>query len=596
MYIDTAFCCSIVNLVGDFVYRPPVVRLEDEADLIPSDTEMEKENGNLTTTKVIFKDDEGESGLLHSKTVLEESKEIEKYSRLSMRNDINDGNVGTEGQHLSEQVEMDIAGDQETFCQEGLNIYMKGQTYCTEANKRHFQEDTDNQDSPPGGGGLYNVSIVGDDPLINTDHLEEDTTNKDLGKTVDQNIVDKTVDMEASFSDDVPDEGLKEVSHFDPQNTDKVCIYSRDIDALSVKEPVQKVLNKMANGNGVSYKLGSTNKEFEKKRALTIDTDLLSTGARLPDIFPDSSSQFLVDCENGIKLYVDLNNRNTEYCMKTQSYEFCSSEVHECIAQWKGMKGFSISDDTSMVTENKLKSRHLTDLHVLEVEKASNLPLSVRDGHLGTSTSGFVASTSPQNIPKKIEASREHRRMSSVLIPPHGANRCLSPLLSHGASRPPSPVISHGGNIFLSFSSAGRCRRQSYDNQKIDQDKHSSEGYISVTPQSSKAVKDFCVQSKPLENESLCVRKQYGFSKTKTVDETAASHAYIAAGPARSPSMNDADTQDVEMVDHELCGASGMKILKREREDQQGVQSQEEVCESVKTCKNSLTYCNRTSD
>jgi len=75
-------------------------------------------------------------------------------------------------------------------------------------------------------------------------------------------------------------------------------------------------------------------------------------------------------------------------------------------------------------------------------------------------TSNFLQSqnvtlTSPVVSTKKLEASRELRRTSSVLIPPHGANIGLSPFISQKSIWFSSPLVPpHKANRLLFPTSA----------------------------------------------------------------------------------------------------------------------------------------------
>ena len=159
-----------------------------------------------------------------------------------------------------------------------------------------------------------------------------------------------------------------------------------------------------------------------------------------------SSFQFFVECDNGIKLFVDLAKDSPLNSSKTRNYEF---SLPRDIDDHKHVR-----DDTVMANTTN-GSAKLGDLQpqIPYIQSSANL-------NKIACTSNFLQSqnvtlTSPVVSTKKLEASRELRRTSSVLIPPHGANIGLSPFISQKSIWFSSPLVPpHKANRLLFPTSA----------------------------------------------------------------------------------------------------------------------------------------------
>jgi hypothetical protein len=301
----------------------------------------------------------------------------------------------------------------------------------------------------------------------NTDHSDKVITNKDLTvETVNQSSGDMALNTPVKSGNEFAYEWLNEVSLVETKNTED-CTHRKYRNDLSMKEPVGVTVSEGVGSKGTPDSLASINDKFEKNKTLTVNTDLLSSDIGFINTSPEDSSQYSVECDNGIKLYVDLKNRTPIEFRKAENYEFCSSErTHECNSyaeplQLHVMKGLSTSEDTYNLAEKKMLSNKAISLNPLD---------SFGDSHLGTHRLGCVAYTSSKNILKKTEPSRELRRASSILIPPHGANRCLSSRMSHGSRMLSSPLFPHGASRFLStYSTGGSCRHRACKEQQVNE-------------------------------------------------------------------------------------------------------------------------------
>ena len=93
-----------------------------------------------------------------------------------------------------------------------------------------------------------------------------------------------------------------------------------------MKEPVGAMVSDGAGSKGTSNSLASINDKFEMKRTPIANTDLVSSDNGLINTSPEDSSRYSVECDNGIKLYVDLKNRSLIEFRKADNYESCSPE------------------------------------------------------------------------------------------------------------------------------------------------------------------------------------------------------------------------------------------------------------------------------
>lgn len=220
-----------------------------------------------------------------------------------------------------------------------------------------------------------------------------------------------------------------------------------------------------------------------------------------------SSSQFFVECENGIKLSVDLIQDSPLNWMKTCNYEF---SLPQDLDDHKHERGHTLMENTTN------GSAKLGDLQpqIPDIKSSASLnQIACSSNFLQNQSITF---TSPVVPTKKPEASRELRRTSTVLIPPHGANRVLSPFSSQKSSRFLSLISAQKTNSFLFPSSAvARGKHWISDNEEIDQLSCLSERSEPMTAEPSKVVEDFhgesgavapeknmlLSQNKPLNNE-----------------------------------------------------------------------------------------------
>lgn len=535
-----------------------ITRLEDETGNSNSlNTEIAEENGISVVTKFLIKDQEEETCSLQSSIETENTEVIRKDGLLVVTDDCND-----QAQAIaSEEVEMDFVDKRSD------DIGRK----C-KANDRDCQPYISVQQGPPDGGGVGDPSMenllldIATDstnhasPQSNTDHSDKVITNKDLTvETVSQSSGDIALNAPVKSGNEFTYEWLNEDSLVETQNTEDHT-HRKYRNDLSMKEPVGAMVSEGAGSKGTSNSLASINDKFEMKRTPIANTDLVSSDNGLINTSPEDSSRYSVECDNGIKLYVDLKNRSLIEFRKADNYEFCSPEQNqECNSyaeplQLQHMKGLSTSKDIYDLGEKKMLSNKAVSLNPHD---------SFRDCHLSTHSLGCVASTSPKNVSKKIEPSREGRRASSIVIPPHGANRCLQPHISLGSKILPSPLFPHGASRFLSpYSTGGNCRQRACKEQEIDNDNQSKESFMPMTEQSSKIEENFCIRSRALESELLHERTDSVFTNT-TMEETVVKDTCVEARALKGLPINILGVPDVNL-DHELFNTSEMKNLKNE--------------------------------
>lgn len=540
------------------VLENPITRLEDETGNSNSlNTEIAEENGISVVTKFLIKDQEEETCSLQSSIETENTEVIRKDGLLVATDDCND-----QAQAISsEEVEMDFVDKRSD------DIGRK----C-KANDRDCQPYISVQQGPPDGGGVGDPSMenllldIATDstnhasPQSNTDHSDKVITNKDLTvETVSQSSGDIALNAPVKSGNEFTYEWLNEDSLVEAQNTEDHT-HRKYRNDLSMKEPVGAMVSEGAGSKGTSNSLASINDKFEMKRTPNANTDLVSSDNGLINTSPEDSSRYSVECDNGIKLYVDLKNRSLIEFRKADNYEFCSPEQkQECNSyaeplQLQHMKGLSTSEDIYDLGEKKMLSNKAVSLNPHD---------SFRDCHLSTHSLGCVASTSPKNVSKKIEPSREGRRASSIVIPPHGANRCLQPRISLGSKILPSPLFPHGASRFLSpYSTGGNCRQLACKEQEIDNDNQSKESFMPMTEQSSKIEENFCIRSRALESELLHERTDSVFTNT-TMEETVVKDTCVEARALKGLPINILGVPDVNL-DHELFNTSDMKNLKNE--------------------------------
>lgn len=254
-----------------------------------------------------------------------------------------------------------------------------------------------------------------------------------------------------------------------------------------------------------------------------------------------SSFQFLVECDNGIKLSVDLAKDSPLNWMKTCNYEF---SLPRDLDDHKHDRGDTVMTNTTN------GSATLGDLRpqIPDIESSANLnQIACSSNFLQSQNVSF---TSPVFSTKKPESSRELRRTSSVLIPPHGANRgLLSPFISQKSSRFSSPLnSSHKANRFLFPSSAvARGKHWTSVSEEIDKSSCLSERSEPMTAEPSKVVEDFNAQSGAPEKNGLL---------------------------SLNEPLNDG-CPDVEMAEQSLH--SSMKMSKNEVGEQQDIQHKGKV-------------------
>lgn len=544
----------------------PITRLEDETGNSNSlNREMSEENGILAVTKFLINDEEEEPCSLHLSIEMENTEVIRKDCLLVVTDDCT-----KRAQAISsQQVEMNF-------------VDKKSDDICkkSKANDIDCQAYISVQEGSP-DGWVDDVSM-GNFPLVaaseltnhafhqsNTDHSDKVITNKDLTvETVNQRSGDMALNTPVKSRNEFTYERLNEVSLVETKNTQD-CMHGKYRNDLSIKKPVGDMVSEGVDSKGTSNSLASISDKFEKKITPSVNTDLLSSDIGRINMSNEDSSQYSVECDNGIKLYVDLKNRTPMEFRKAENYEFCSSErTDECNSdaeplQLHVMKGLSTSEDTYNLAEKKMLSNKAILSNPLD---------SFGDRELGTPRLGCVASTSPKNITKKIEPSRELRRASSILIPPHGANRCLSPSFSHSSRMLSSPLFPHGASRFLSpYSTGGICRQQACKEQQIDNGNQLKESFMPETEQSSKVGENFCTQSRALESK---LRTELGFTNT-TTEETVMEDTCTEVGASKGPPINNPEVPDVK-VDHGPFNISYMKNLKNEPMEPQDSSSEME--------------------
>lgn len=464
------------------VLENQITRLEDETGNSNTlNTEIAEENGISVVTKFLIKDQEEEPCSIQSSIETENAEAIRKDGLLVVTDNCND-----QAQAISsEEFEMDF-------------VDKKSDDICRKcnANDRDFQAYIRGQEGPPDGGGVGDTSM---ENLVvdiatdftnhashqnNTGHSDKVITNKDLTvETVSQSRGDIALNTSVKSGNEFAYEWLNEDSLVDTQNTEDHT-HRKYRNDLSMKEPVGVMVSEGAGSKETSNSLASINDKFEMKRTLTVNTDLVSSDNGFINTSPEDSSRYSVECDNGIKLFVDLKNRSLIEFRKAENYEFCSPEQkQECNSyaeplQLQHMKGLSTSEDIYNRAEKKMLSNKAVSLNPHD---------SFGDSHLSTHSLGCAASTSPKNMSKKIESSRELRRASSIIIPPHGANRCLRPRMSHGSRMLSSTLFPHGASRFLSpYSTGGNCRQGACKEQQID------------TTMEETVLKDTCVEARAL--------------------------------------------------------------------------------------------------
>ncbi|XP_057820586.1 uncharacterized protein LOC131033384 isoform X2 [Cryptomeria japonica] len=153
-----------------------------------------------------------------------------------------------------------------------------------------------------------------------------------------------------------------------------------------------------------------------KKSMVKIQTNQVSNKS--------SSFQLFVRHVNGVKQFVDLENSSSSEWMKPNKCELSELKSASC-------KTISKVDVTA--ESRKIMSDKITDfqLQSSDFERFSDQnPTTCSSKFLGSQNFGSMLP-----ITKKLNVCRELRRTSSLLIPPHGANRGLYPLMTRKSSR-----------------------------------------------------------------------------------------------------------------------------------------------------------------
>ncbi|KAH9289610.1 hypothetical protein KI387_033727, partial [Taxus chinensis] len=306
--------------------------------------------------------------------------------------------------------------------------------------------------------------------------------------------------------------------------------------------------------------------EVEKSRGKML-TDEIS------DRSPSTLFQFLVECDNGIKLFVDLENPSPSDWMKPQNYDFSlSQDLHEHKhsehSQLKSVKCPDIWEVDVKLEDRKTGSDKLAGFlpWTSDFERSSNFLKSQN-----------FSSTSAMASTKKMDVSREVRRTSSVLIPPHGANRGLSPFMTKKLSRFSSSFLSpqNANNISSSSSAIGNSHK-SFSTQ-VNQVNCLPECTQPIMTVTSKAIEDFGIQPGVPEKE-LLLGKSFPDSKTGySIDGSATPRASVESVSVITPIED--RCQDVEMLDQELHYDT-IETPKNEA-DKEGFQNTEKEVESV---------------
>eukprot|EP01018_Ginkgo_biloba_P022275 Gb_01451 [translate_table: standard] len=543
-----------------------------------------------------------------------------------------DANDTTKDQLLLQQVELPVGTDGEDLCEEkvcAIGNVEEEMEICIEAGERNSEEAkrlTGSNERPvhmkdvecmaqveklPVNAFICSESVSSEGKEINTKHHEEADMDEDLTyKTADSKNDKRVVSLPTIFTGDKSlsvqtsslnkdtmmvniraeitgcalHETVKE--HCNVETGNKNCMDTGDTKGL-VKETFPAAVDEAVHDGGLLSQIPLCSRDETSPQTVA------QSNAGHSDASPGSSFQFFVECDNGIKLFVDLKNNSPLDWMKNRNYEFSlPQDFHEHKlneqTQVKSTKCPSISKEDTIMTDKNIDSlkRDNSQPQFLDFERSanpsatncsSNFPQTQKisagsclpDSSKQTS---LVASTSPWISAKNSEAPTDRRRTPSVLIPPHGANRGLSPLMSHCTSKFSSPFTCHGANIFSAPSSVGTCwRPQAYDNPQVN---CSSKNHQTVTPSSIKSREDFAVQSTVPEKELAFVTSQFDGKITHVHNKTIMSNAAVSSVAAVIPAKD--DLRDVEMLDQELYGVSA-----KSSNNDIGLHSQEEV-----VCKN----------